>query len=699
MSTTIPKKPVACLELTVADAFRAILDLRRAPQACFLMVLGAQAAWWLGLPQGMWYLPLLCMLCTACWGVFCWRLAEQLCPLEGGFTGLARTLAQDGGFRPPRWGVLLGGASVLGVALALPWWPASLLWTALVAITVFYPRRGRAAVVAVGLGAAAIGVAVLLLGCVATSPVTRLNVGCGALLLLTLLIAGADALLLSGSWFRAPLRYAWGLPAVLPLLMLHWHSLQVVVPLYLLGLLFVPAALVIVSVDRHHRALTRCEDLIGRHGFERPIIGKDASGLREDVVRDSDDYFRVCHPEFRHWLAARTGDNGYLAWVGGTDDRTLPEDCIAFRTTNLAASPLTETQDRCGQAMAALVQKLLPNLKPRALEPLLKAFRDTWSVRRLTQQEPLAKMPWDHPAMVVIPVCWSGCFIYPAGSGIHDQDGYPCRARKVEVSLCLRSEVLDAVKRVSASPRAASVQDLRLCRLLLWNARRILPGAYESLLTCLVRLFRHETVALFVELEASAEAGNGFALGAGAQEDFRLRLNEAWADALPSPLRELIDAHVAELNIDTYYESAALTLQLELRHKQRSHPFQLKKDLNEIGKMINNFVHRGELVSRKDANGEDVDEVVSVRFNLVEDVAQAHHKIDKAATAAHNMINELRRNTEKVNPDRIASMYGPVQAKMRESHLAFEAKVTRWFREIDEALRNLPDLSAFSNDE
>ena len=80
-------------------------------------------------------------------------------------------------------------------------------------------------------------------------------------------------------------------------------------------------------------------------------------------------------------------------------------------------------------------------------------------------------------------------------------------------------------------------------------------------------------------LEAGAEAGNGFALSAGAQEDFRRRLNAAWADALPPPLRELIDAHVAELDIDTYYEPAALNLQLELRHKQRSHPFQLKKDL------------------------------------------------------------------------------------------------------------------------
>ena len=274
------------------------------------------------------------------------------------------------------------------------------------------------------------------------------------LLLLTLFTAWADALLLSGSWSRAPFRYAWVLPAVLPLLMLHWDSLQVVVPLCLLGLLFVPAALVIASLDHHRRALTRCQDLIGRHGFERPIIGKDASGLREDVVRDSDDYFRVCHPEFRHWLAARTGDNGYLAWVGGTDDRTLTEDCIVFRTTNLAISPLTETQDpvRPGPGCPGAEATSQPQAGC-TWSPLRKAFRDTWTVRRLTRQEILAKMPWDHPAMVVIPVRWSGCFIYPAGSGIHDQDGYPCRARKVEVSLCLRSEVLEAVERIRPAPR------------------------------------------------------------------------------------------------------------------------------------------------------------------------------------------------------------------------------------------------------
>jgi len=703
MSITSPKKPVVCLELAVADVFRAIVELRRAPQACFLMVLGAQAAWWLGLPYEMWYLPLLCMLCAAGWGVLCWHLAERLCPLEGGFTGLVRTLIQGGGFRLPRWGVLLGGAAAFGLALALPWWPASLLWAALVAIFVLYPRCGKAALVTVlvtvSLGAAAVGMVVLLLGYLATSPVTRLNTGCGALLLLSLFAAWADALLLSGGWSRAPFRFAWALPAVLPLLMLHWDSLQVVAPLCLMGLLATPAALVIASLDHHRRALGRCQDLIGRHGLEKSIIGKDASGVREDAVRDSDDYFRVCHPEFRHWLPARTGDKGYLAWIGGADDRTLTEDCIVFRTTNLAVNPLTKTQDPIGRTLADLVKKLLPNLKLGALDPLRKAF-DAWTVRRLTRHEIVAKMPWDHPAMVVIPVRWSGCFIYPAGSGIHDQDGYPCRARKVEVSLCLRPEVLGAVERTSASPEAASTQDLRLCRLLLWNARRILPGAYESLLTCLVRLFRHETVALFVDLEAGAEEGNGLALSSGAQEAFRRRLNADWADALPPPLRELIDAQVAELAIDTYYESAALNLQLKLRQMQRSHLFQMKKDLSTIGKQINDFVHKGELARHKDADGEDVGEIESVRSTLWAVVAQARSKIMNASSVAVETVNELRRNAEKVNsPERIASMFGQVQAKMGHAHEAFLAVTKQRFDEIDETLKNLPDLSAFTDDD
>ena len=448
MSNTSPKKPDVCLELAVADVFRAVINLRWVPQACFLMALGAQTAWWLGLPHGirdivqsrvtpwvgmpyrdylpsrmlppepyhqsltldpslvescrMW-LPLLCMLCTAGWGVLCWYLAKHLCPLEGGFNGLARTLAQAGGFRPPPWGVLLGGAVVLGVALALPWWPASLLWAALVAIVLLYPRLDRAggesAVFAVELGTAAIGLAVLLLGLLAADPVIWLNAGCGVLLLLTLFAAWANALLHSGSGVRAPFRFAWALPAILPFLMLHWDSPQAVLLLCLLGLLVAPGALVIASLLHHRRALSRYQKLIEGHGFEKSLFGKDARGLREDVVRDSDDYFRVCHPEFRHWMPARTGDEGYLAWVGGKDDRTLTEESVVFRTTSLAISPLTETQDPRGRALAALLQRLLPNFKLRELEPLRKAFRDAWTVRRLTQRRfwprcPGTTRPW-----------------------------------------------------------------------------------------------------------------------------------------------------------------------------------------------------------------------------------------------------------------------------------------------------------------
>ena len=235
----------------------------------------------------------------------------------------------------------------------------------------------------------------------------------------------------------------------------------------------------------------------------------------------------------------------------------------------------------------------------------------------------------------------------------------------------------------------------------MWNARRILPGAYESLLTCLVRLFRQETVALFVEMEAHAEEGNGVPLSAGAQQDFRRRLNQAWGDALPPPLGELIEAHVAELDIDTYYDLDARSQQIKLRQKQRLHPFRLKQDLDKIRKRIQAVVLEWEPEIAEDDRGEEsVTEREDVRGSLVKCVTKARGFIIRGATTAVNVVNNLCRNAENENrSERIASMFGAVQDKMAESHRAFEAEVERRFREIHEALNSLRELSADFDDD
>jgi hypothetical protein len=683
-----------CLEFKIGAVFASVIELCLAPLTCFVQILSAQAAWRLGLSGWNWWQPLVFMLGTTIWGAIAWRLAERLCSLKSGFTGLGRRLLQAAGFPLPRRHYLIPVIAGIAIALALPFRTAALLWLSLMILIVTYPRWGRPAVYAVETVVAILGVLILIVGFLAADPGAALDACCGVVLVLTLTAMWGLVVLRAAVSWRALIRCGFAIPTALPFIKAVDSGAQLL-QMQMLTLFVAPGVQLLVALLRHRAALIGLRDLIDQQGIVKPLFGQTAEGPREDDVRDGDDYFRVAHPQFRHWSPKLTGENGYVTWVGGHDDGVLTDESVVFRATTLAPSPLALTQDPCGRALAAFVQELLPDLKLIALDPFCRAFRDSWTVRRLTRREtPVGKMPWDHPALLVVPINWSGRFIYPAGSGIHDRSGYPCRAHKVEVTLSLRPELLSAVDRVSDDPASASTEDVHLCQLLLWNARRILPGAYESLLTKLVQLFQSESVALFMEIEAEAETGNGTPICTGAREEFRRRLNTAWARALPSPLGRLINAHVADLALDTYYDLGARTRLFELRQKEHDLLFGLKHDLDEMRNCIQRYVLKGELVRDTREKTAIVDDI---RGTLVERLTRAQGAIVKAASDAINLINTLQRSDDNdSSAERNAAMFGDVQDEMSTCLRKFECDVHQQFQALFEKLNHLREMSAES---
>jgi hypothetical protein len=690
MTETLRKRP-ACLEFAIGAVLAAIVDIWLAPLSCVVLVLSAQTAWWWAMPGWQCWQAPLCLIAALVWGEIAWRITERLCPLTGGFAGLGRRLITVSGFHVRCRRLLVPIAGFVGILLALPIRPAAVLWAALAALIVTYPRCGRASIYAVEVAVSALGLVTLVTCLLARVPAAWLDTACGAGLALSLIAICVAAAYRAARRVRAWSRMWWLIPAALPFVMVLDNGPRVFV-FDLLAIVVAPGALLFAALLRHRVALSNCHGLVERQGLAKSLIGKDADGFREDAIRDGDDFFRLCRPVFRHWLPELTGDTGYLTWIGD-DDVVLGDESVVFRATSLVASPLACSQDRCGRALASLVQELLPDLKLRSLEPLRHAFHHSWSVRRLTRREtPLGKMPWDDPSLVVVPVHWNGRFVYPAGSGIHDRHGYPCLARRIDIALSLRPETLQAVDRVAAGPLSASAGDVRLCQLLLWNARRILPGAYESLLTSLVELFRGETVALFMELEAGAAAGHGAAVCAAAREEFRGQLNERWARSMPAPLGTLIAPRITDLALDTYFDLGARARQFELRQKEHDHLFRLKHDHDAMRDCIQRYVLKGEVVH---GPHREVATVADVRGTLVERLTRARAKIVKASGDAINQVNALNRGSDKDNSaERIAVMFGPVQKALADTARKFELDVDHHFRELQVTLAHLREISA-----
>ena len=305
------------------------------------------------------------------------------------------------------------------------------------------------------------------------------------------------------------------------------------------------------SIDQLHR----------RHDF-REIIGRRPSdggliGANEDEVRENDGYYRVSFPEYRHWSSDLAGEAGYLSWIGGAANAVLPPQgrCAVFRTTSLRRNHLCEVDDVVGRALGRVFLDFFPDRCLSGAGDLVRCFRQSWSVASTTGNDStmLPKMPWDHPFVMAVPYEWTGTLVFPAGSGIHDHEGYPCQVRGLKVALSLRPPVRAAVEDISevkGQSVVPAVESVRLCRELVWNATRILPAVYETTLTSLVHGFRKISIEAFLDNSEQREAPGGAKTSA---KDFLVELQHSVAGSLPAPIGELVDVAFEDLAVDTYF--------------------------------------------------------------------------------------------------------------------------------------------------
>jgi hypothetical protein len=648
--------------------------------------MGAAAAWWL-LPSAPWWMAPAAVLAAVAWAGIAWPLAQRRCGVASGLLGLASTLLDAAGIPVPSRPVMILSVSALLLALALPWWPAAVLWLVAVALLAFYHRLGRKLIFGLLIGLVGLGVGLVALPFVSDDLRFWLGLGSGVMLLLALTL-----LLVSRTFGKKPVlgvfgRLGWVAPAALPFFLVPQEpgaapAARAVALVAFVGLILWPGAVWCLVMMRHLLALSACRKLLVK--YEAPdLIGRPADGTREDAIRQSDGYVRVCHPSYRHLDPDLTGESGYLTWVGG-EEKIVDADCVVFRATTLGPNPLLLTPDPRGRALARLVQELLPDLGLEAVQPMRDAILDGWSVRRLNKRHtPLAKMPWDHPFLLVIPVDAYLQLRFPTGSGIHDRDGYPCGVSKADVHLALKPAVLAAVDRLSnlAPDESPSEKDVQLLRLLLWNCWRILPAAYELLLTCLVRDFRKQAVALFAEREPDRQ-------DRASRARFMRGLESAWNESLPEPLASLVTFSVSDLQIDTSFAEEVLERLIELRNREKTQPFKRKNNFEEVIRRIEELVLQGEFRLDLMQRGESETEWLS------KGVSEARREITEKATRAVQDVNAFENKESQPIHVALGGLFPVLVKQLEQTQAEFDKDVNSCFDRIDAALREIHAATA-----
>lgn len=267
----------------------------------------------------------------------------------------------------------------------------------------------------------------------------------------------------------------------------------------------------------------------------------------EDVVRESDGFYRLCAPQYAVINPARAqpgaGPNGVLAWIGGPDDAALPQalgECIAFRNMGTDEAGLYVYRDAVGQAARRALVDAMPDFALPSLEDLRHELGTPWDVRHLSpiSARPLAKLPWEHDELLVLPVQWSGRFIFPPGTGLHDAQGIPCHIDGVEVRIDLAADLVEAARHPASAPAAARQGLFQLQA----NYRRILPAVYETLYTLLIGEVRKYHLPILFE-----QGNQQDLLGSQTLRTLREAVNSAVGQRLPEPVGRLVCVSVANI--------------------------------------------------------------------------------------------------------------------------------------------------------
>jgi hypothetical protein len=660
---TLPSDSAAatgdCLEARLAATARALAELRRPAEACLQVMLVGHVVWALRGSNGVWWIAPSAALAGLAWLILGIIVAKRLLPVlaQVGKEYPSRVI-QDflAVGAPRRWGAVIVALVVLAAAAAAPWWPALVLCSALGWLTLLWLDNAKEGLLFVG-GSAIAGALVVGVLAATDQPVWISR-------LLGVVLAGSLLLLVAGVFgvwrFLVPL--AIGVAAG------TGQGVLATTTLLPLGLVLYPAALLMLVLLAYRGAAHALQEVVNRGGL-RNTLGREPTGPREDEVRESDEFYRICYPEYRHWAPELAGEAGYFTLFGG-DDQRVPSDAILIRTLSTKGMPLADTDDAKGRSLASMVLEGLDTLQVEGIGQAREALANGWTVSRARpQEEALAKMPWDHPYLLAIPQEWIGQFRYPPGSGIHDRDGYPCHARSVTVRIALAPRVVAAFTRlISDGEELIPASDVETCRLLLWNAPRIMPGLYETLLTALVAQFREESIALFLEHElAQAELRD-------VKETLLIRLRQALQSTMPQPLNHVVTCEV--LDIELYPSVAGDVIELinTLRSAENNKPF-------DKVKILEKFLDAAR--ARVFDKQYDVRDEAGVRETLAAAVSIARHNVSQEANAAANEVGRLL--AEGLH----ANALPQVQHKVNERMGEFHGDIDRRFTDVQEALSAL----------
>jgi hypothetical protein len=351
----------------------------------------------------------------------------------------------------------------------------------------------------------------------------------------------------------------WALVA-LPLTLLP----QAWVPLatFLAACVVVPTVSMFVLLLRLLDFSKQTRDSLVRRDLRSQLAASRSSELKpEAVLRESDGYFRLCAPAFAVINPGRRqpseAPNGVLTWIGEGNDEMLPEavgECIAIRNLGTEVSGLHAFPDHALQSARHALVAALPDFKLNDLRKLREELSDPWNVRLLSPRSdvPLAKLPWEHHELLLVPITWLGTFVYPPGGGIHDARGIPCHFDEVEVRIDIVPHLVDELRR-SSEVSGASLETLRLLQ---WNYRRILPAVYERLYGALIAEMRNYRLPLLFELDEeevtgcpdAAGADGAKIIGKGTLERLLRRVNERLAAGLPDPIARFVQVRVLKLS-------------------------------------------------------------------------------------------------------------------------------------------------------
>lgn len=277
-----------------------------------------------------------------------------------------------------------------------------------------------------------------------------------------------------------------------------------------------------------------------------------------DPVRESDGYVKYVLPRYRNRDNMPDDKTGSFAWIKGFSNS------IGFRTVSTSPFSLSDGRDIVGRALGAWMASQAEKHWSRCpnRKPLYHAFYRATDVMAIDQPTFLARMPWDHPGLIIIPRQWIGRFVYPPGCSLYDKRHVPCCIPHADVSIHLRDELFRAAKNLSDTRTwKRAKRQVHLCQKAVRNAWRLLPGAYESLQRILAEKMPQH-------YEARDEQTKG---------RLKEEVDAAWQLALPKPLSELIQVRLGDLVIEPWLSAKDWEIKAQAHQAQQEAARQWKR--------------------------------------------------------------------------------------------------------------------------